>query len=133
MTPDELAALHGVCFTAHPRPWTALEFANLLNNPLNFLLTRPQAFLLGRTVAEEAELLTLAVAPQARRQGLAFALLSEFAATAQARGATEGFLEVASDNAAAMALYSGTGWDIVGCRKGYYAPGTDAVVMRRVL
>ena len=133
MTPDDLAALHDRCFATHPRPWSAAEFEALLAGPPNFLLTRPQGFLLGRVIADEAELLTLAVAPEARRQGLASALLAEFAATSRARGAREAFLEVASDNAAAMALYARADWEIIGKRRNYYVPGVDAVLMRRTL
>ena len=130
MTPDQLAALHARCFPGHPRPWSAAEFADLLANALNFVLIRPQGFLLGRVVADEAELLTLAVAPEARRMGLARALLAEFAQVSSARGAHEAFLEVASDNAPAIALYASAGWQRAGTRRDYYAPGIDAVVMR---
>ena len=98
---------------------------------LNFLLIRPQGFLLGRSVSDEAELLTLAVAPEARRMGVARALLAEFAHTSHARGAREAFLEVASDNAPAIALYASAGWQRAGTRRDYYAPGIDAMVMRR--
>ena len=43
--PEALAALHLRCFPAHPRPWSAGEFASLLESPLNFLLAQPQGFL----------------------------------------------------------------------------------------
>lgn len=131
MTPAELAALHRRCFPAHPRPWSEAEFGELVQNPLNFLLTRPQGFLLGRVVADEAELLTLAVAPEHRRQGIAASLLREFSLTLRQCGAHEAFLEVASDNAPAIAVYASDGWIQVGSRHGYYAPGIDAIVMRR--
>ena len=133
MTPEALAAIHARCFPSHPRPWSAPEFADLLAHRLNFLLTRPEGFLLGRVIADEAELLTLAVAPEARRQGLGRALLNEFALTSSARGAREAFLEVAADNAPAIALYAGNGWDRAGQRRDYYAPGIDAIIMRRGL
>ena len=133
MTPGELAALHGRCFPVHPRAWSADEFSDLLDNRLNFLLIRPQGFLLGRSVSDEAELLTLAVAPEARRQGLGRALLNEFALTSSARGAREAFLEAAADNAPAIALYAGNGRDRAGQRRDYYAPGIDAIIMRRGL
>ena len=71
MTPAALAALHARCFAAHPRPWSATEIEGLLDSPPNFLIDLPQGFLIGRAVADEAELLTLAVAPETRRQGLA--------------------------------------------------------------
>lgn len=135
MTPEALAALHARCFPfpGHPRPWSADEFAGLLGNRLNFLLIRPGGFLLGRSVADEAELLTLAVAPEARRAGLGRALLAEFDQTSTARGAREAFLEVASVNAPAIALYASAGWERAGLRRDYYAPGIDAIVMRRAL
>ena len=133
MTPEALAALHARCFHTHPRPWSAAEFTDLLGATLNFLLLRPQGFLLGRTIGDEAELLTLAVAPEARRMGLGRALLAEFVETSQARGAREAFLEVASDNHPAIALYAGAGWQETGTRRDYYAPGIAAIVMRRAL
>ncbi|MFM2161616.1 MAG: hypothetical protein RLZZ383_1128, partial [Pseudomonadota bacterium] len=46
---------------------------------------------------------------------------------------TEAFLEVRTDNSGAIALYEGDGWTSVGCRRGYYADGCDAWVMRRAL
>lgn len=91
-SPAQLAALHQRCFAAHPRPWSEAEFGEIISNPLNFLLARPQGFLLGRTVAGEAELLTLAVAPEYRRRGIAAGLLAEFARTALGRGALTPFL-----------------------------------------
>lgn len=128
MTPDRLADLHAQCFT-RPRPWGAAEFAALLDSPHAFLLTRPQGFLLGRVIADEAELLTLAVAPEARRLGIARALVNGFAATSRARGAAHAFLEVAADNAAAQALYRAAGWRESGRRRRYYGPDLDAIVM----
>ena len=133
MTAGDLADLHIRCFQAHPRPWSAPEFESLLASPLNFLLSRPRGFLLGRSVADEAELLTLAVAPDARRTGIASELLREFAATSRARGAAQAFLEVASDNAGAIALYAGAGWRNAGRRRNYYASGIDALLMWRAL
>lgn len=130
MTPDQLAAIHAQCFDAAPRPWSAVEFADLLSSPHVFLLTRPDGFLLGRVVADEAELLTLAVASAARRQGQARHLTAEFTATSHDRGAATAFLEVAADNAPARALYAALGWDAAGIRRGYYRAGLDAVVMR---
>ena len=132
MTLDALAALHARCFR-NPRPWTAEEFASLLDTRGTFLLEAPQGFLIGRSVVDEAELLTLAVAPEARRQGVARALMAQFRATSLSRGAAQAFLEVASDNAAALALYTADGWERAGLRRHYYAPGVDAILMRRPL
>lgn len=97
------------------------------------LHTSPQGFLLGRIVGDEAELLTLAVAPEARGQGEGRALVRRFLEDCSVRGAAAVFLEVAADNAAAIRLYRATGWSQVGQRRNYYAPGLDALVMRQDL
>ncbi|MBW6505802.1 MAG: GNAT family N-acetyltransferase [Rhodobacteraceae bacterium] len=134
MTPAALAALHAACFTT-PRPWSAAEFASLLVLPGVFLLGDSRGFVLGRAAAGEAELLTLAVAPALRRQGLGRALLAAFEAAAQAEGAGVAYLEVAAANAPARALYAAAGWREAGRRRGYYQlPGSgtdDALVLAR--
>lgn len=134
MTPADMARLHGLCF-GHPRPWSAEEFAAVLASPLCFEVAQPQGFLIGRVVAGEAELLTLAVDPAARRRGIGRALVRGFLEAAGARGARRAFLEVAQDNVAALALYRAAGFDAVGLRRGYYrqsdGPALDARVLAR--
>jgi [ribosomal protein S18]-alanine N-acetyltransferase len=134
--PAELAALHAACFTT-PRPWTEAEFESFLAAPHVFLLGDARGFAVGRAVAGEAELLTLAVAPGARRQGAGRALLAGFEAEARARGAAEAHLEVAEDNAAAQALYTAAGYRVTGRRPGYFrrpdGQPVAAVLMARAL
>ncbi|MBM3605363.1 MAG: GNAT family N-acetyltransferase [Alphaproteobacteria bacterium] len=130
--PHALARLHARCFT-RPPPWTEAEIASTLGAVGSFLLTEPQGFLLGRALAGEAELLTLAVAPEARRQGTGQRLLAAFARACQDRRADTAFLEVAQDNLAARRLYSRAGWLEAGVRRRYYGPATDAIVMRLTL
>jgi ribosomal-protein-alanine N-acetyltransferase len=137
MTPAELAALHARAFTT-PRPWSEGEFASLLADPLAFLLVEGDAaFLLGRAVAGEAELLTIAVTPEARRLGLGRKLVGRFIYQARLRGAESAFLEVAEDNAAARRLYLAAGFSESGRRRGYYRTpdgrAVDALVMVRSL
>ena len=121
-----------------PPPWSDADFAGFLADPLTFLLVEGDAeFLLGRAVAGEAELLTLAVAPEARRRGLARKLVSRFLYQARLRGAEAAFLEVSAENAAAIALYESAGFSRSGLRRNYYrtAEGQriDALVMTRAL
>jgi ribosomal-protein-alanine N-acetyltransferase len=137
MTPAELATLHARAFTT-PRPWSEAEFASLLSDPLAFLLVEGDAaFLLGRAVAGEAELLTIAVAPEARRLGLGRKLVGRFIYQARLRAAESAFLEVAEDNAAARALYRASGFTEAGRRRGYYrtpeGKAVDALVLVRSL
>lgn len=121
MSPQALAALHARAFT-FPRPWSAAEFATILAGPGAVLCADPDgaAFALGRVVADEGELLTICTAPEARRQGRAARLLARLMAQMRARGAARIFLEVASDNAAAIALYRAAGFIESGRRPGYY-------------
>ncbi|MNE73850.1 ribosomal-protein-alanine N-acetyltransferase [compost metagenome] len=72
-------------------------------------------------MADEAEILTLAVRPSARRSGLGARLVEAAVVRAAALGAERMFLEVAGDNAAARALYARAGFHEAGRRRGYYA------------
>lgn len=89
-------------------------------------------FILLSVVAEEAEILTLAVAPGFRRRGLANRLLEQAIVTARAGGAAALFLEVSENNGPALGLYQGTGFVETGRRPGYYQSdgGADAVIMK---
>ncbi|MEJ6789390.1 GNAT family N-acetyltransferase [Brevundimonas sp. BR2-1] len=113
-----LAALHAEAFDA---PWDAAAFDSLLGQVGVHLAESPDGFILMRTAADEAEILTLAVRPGARRRGLGAELVARGAAEAVARGATRLFLEVADDNAAARALYARAGFAEAGRRPRYYA------------
>ncbi|RYH09469.1 GNAT family N-acetyltransferase [Tropicimonas sp. IMCC6043] len=136
MTPGDLAALHAGCFET-PRPWSEVEFAALLASPGCFLCTVPDGFALGRVLAGEAELLTLAVAPQARRSGQGRRLLGTFETAAREQGADRAFLEVSAANGPAIALYLSQGYSEAGRRKDYYRTPTgtriDALVLTRPL
>lgn len=141
---DLAARLHAAGFADHERSWRAAEFEALLEIPGSFLFMAAPApgapdagLLLGRAQGGEAELLTIATAPDARRAGLARALLVRFAQEARALGADAAFLEVAEDNAPARRLYSIDGWQEVGRRKAYVkrlsGARVDGIVMRRAL
>ncbi|WP_339872450.1 GNAT family N-acetyltransferase [uncultured Brevundimonas sp.] len=128
--PEALAALHG---TGFDRGWTAATFADLLTQPGVTAITGPDGFVLIRVVADEAEILTLAVRPAARGRGQGGRLIREAASTAAAAGAGRLFLEVAEDNVAARALYRRVGFEAVGRRPRYYsragAPPVDALLL----
>ncbi len=137
MTPERLADLHARCFTEAPRPWTAAEFAALLASTGAFVIPAESGFALGRVSLDEAEVLTLAVAPEARRRGQGRRLLAALEAEAAARGAGFAYLEVSEANTAARALYAGAGFEEVGRRPRYYAregrKPLAALVMRKRL
>ena len=137
MTPEALAALHARAFTDTPRPWTAAEFTAFLAEPSTILVAGPDGFALGRIAGPEAELLTLAVEPMARRRGTGRRLVAAFEGEAARRGAAEALLEVAATNQPARALYAVLGYAEVGRRRGYYrragAPAIDALVLAKAL
>lgn len=134
MTPETLARLHATAFTDAPRPWTAVEFANFLADPAVLLAFEPGGFALGRVTGPEAELLTLAVAPECRRAGIAARLLDRLTEMFAGADAEEILLEVAVSNTAARALYAGRGFLEIGRRPRYYTresgPPIDALVLR---
>ncbi len=136
MTPCDMAATHAEALV-HSRPWSEAEFASLLNSPLCFVTGDPRCFAIGRVVADEAELLTLATHPNWQRQGLARGLLNRWRVAARERGANTAFLEVAADNVPALSLYVSDGFVEGGIRKAYYprpgAQAADAILMIRTL
>ncbi len=128
-----LSALHAVCFSA---PWSTDAFVGALVQPAvcGWSIER-QGFALWQQVCDDVEVLTLAVAPQARRQGIARRLMEHACRLPQGRPARV-FLEVATDNAAALALYDRLGFLRMGLRPAYYARGLttqDAVTMQKLL
>jgi ribosomal-protein-alanine N-acetyltransferase len=133
-----LADLHA---RAGDRPWSTAEFARLLDNPAAFALLdttpEPRGFALAWTAAGDAELLTLAVVPEARRRGAGAELLRAILAAAALRGAKTLHLEVAADNAPALGLYRKLGFEPAGARRSYYprehGVHADAIVMSRTL
>lgn len=130
-----LAAIHAKAFD---RPWEASAFADLLAAPGALaLMADDDGFILVRRVLDEAEVLTLAVRPEVRRRGLARALVEAAAGVAAEAGAATVWLEVASDNAPALALYATCGFAAAGRRRGYYprpdGTAADALVLRRDL
>jgi ribosomal-protein-alanine N-acetyltransferase len=120
-----LAALHASAFDGPGEAaWSAAAFAALLGQVGVFAVEAADGFILMRVVADEAEILTLAVRPAARGRGEGGRLVGEGVRAAAARGAVRVFLEVAEDNAAARALYGRAGFVEAGRRRGYYA-GAD--------
>jgi ribosomal-protein-alanine N-acetyltransferase len=124
-----LAAVHETAFPPSDR-WDSESFAHALSMPGCFAFLDPRGgMVMARVAADEAEILTLAVAPPVRRQGTGRRLLSAVVAEAVARGARVLFLEVSECNEAARLLYSHTGFTQVGRRNRYYADGSAALVL----
>lgn len=139
---DRAAGLHREAFAPMgERPWTRQEMAELLATPASGGLIlringQDAGVVLWRTIADEAELLTLAVSAEHRRRGVGRALVNEVIERSRRQGARQLFLEVGVDNPGARSLYAQAGFVEVGGRAGYYRRPTgfaDALVLRRTL
>lgn len=133
-TAGRLADLHAQAFET---PWDVKAFEDLLDQSGVFALEARDGFILIRTVADEAEILTLAVRPKARQAGLGLRLVEQACVDAATQGATHLFLEVAEDNVAARALYARAGFIEAGRRAGYYGrrdrSRVDALMLTKTL
>ncbi len=125
-----LAAIHAAAFAAD-EAWgeDAISLQLALPGAFGFLDERG-GMLLARVTLDEAEILTLAVAPHARRQGIARLLLEAACKETQLRGGRTIFLEVAEGNVPARQLYARFGFFEVGRRPRYYPNLADALVLR---
>jgi ribosomal-protein-alanine N-acetyltransferase len=131
--PPVMAAIHAQCFPPD-EAWDAAVMAAELSMPGVFaFVAEARGVILARAAADEAEILTLAVAPDVRRAGIGRALVDAAAAHALSLGATRFFLEVSMTNQPAQALYRAAGFVQVGRRARYYPDGTDALVLSRGL
>lgn len=133
---ETAARLYAAAFAGQGRAWSPAELEQLFAQRGAVLVGHAQGFALARLIADEAELLTIAVAPDTRRQGYGQALLEAVEARVRDLGGARIFLEVAQDNAAARALYEGSGYRPQGRRAGYYDRGqhrVDALLLVKVL
>jgi tRNA threonylcarbamoyl adenosine modification protein YeaZ len=130
-----IAPLHAASFADG---WRVSDIVSMLTMPGTLALIaqaghEPAALLMARAVVDEAEILTIATTPRHRRKGLARHLLHSLDAYLISLAVNTLHLEAASDNAAALALYSSCGFERSGLRKAYYANGADAIMMRRTM
>ena len=131
--PMALAAIHESAF-AGGEVWDVGFIAAQLGQPGVFaLIDDAGGMIMARVAADEAEILTLAVSPDARRSGIGRALVMEAARIAAVAKAARLVLEVSATNLAARALYQGMGFVQVGRRKRYYADGSDALILALAL
>lgn len=127
-----MALIHAAAFPPGAR-WGDDALALQLGLPGAFGFIDAQGgFVLARVAADEAEILTLAVDPAARRAGLGRSLMQAAMARAAERGALMMLLEVAEGNVAARGLYRSLAFTMVGRRARYYG-AEDALVLRAAL
>ena len=135
----DLAKLHAACFR---RGWSDEEFARLLleQNVVAHRATVAKiiaGFIVSRHAADEAEILSIAVAASRRGRGLARRMLDLHLRRLAGLGLRAVLLEVDEDNAPARRLYARAGFHEVGQREGYYRrpdqSPSRALILRRDL
>jgi ribosomal-protein-alanine N-acetyltransferase len=135
---DRILDVDAACFS---RPWSAISFRSLIAaDHVVFLVAEIRegggaADVVGHgtlmRMADEAELATLAVAPEQRGRGIGGELLDRLLRAALDMGVRSVFLEVRASNEGAIALYRVRGFRHVGVRRQYYdRPPEDALVLR---
>jgi len=137
LSPDDLEAiteLDAICFpagTAFPRE----TFAECLDSPDCQCFGAEQA---GKIIAfavlffsgpRAAQIITIDVHPDYRRQGLATLLMAEIEKRAKKEGVVRIVLQVAPDNDPALALYQKWGFAIKSVLRDYYGPRKNAYLM----
>ncbi len=132
-----IAALEAANFSA---PWDEAAVRGELENPLALWLVAvgEDGTVLGyvgsQTCFEDADILNVCVAPAARRQGVAEALMRELEARLAPKGVEKITLEVRASNEPAIRLYEKLGYTQVGIRRGYYEkPREDALILQKEL
>ena len=136
---SQLSALHGVCFPEDP--WDVTAIVEIMNvqgffGRMAWKKKILAGFALALDLGNECEILSLGVVPEQRRFGTGGALLYSICLLARQRGAERVTLEVAEDNAAALALYAKRGFILVGRRRNYYCQArgaVDALILSRPL
>ncbi len=131
---SQIAALERECFST---PWTEAMLEEALFNPqASFIVAEDgEGNILGyaglHAVLDEGYIDNVAVAPDARRHGVASALLEVFCRFGAANLAFL-TLEARKSNGPAIALYEKHSFQMAGLRPGYYQnPREDAVIMTR--
>ena len=133
LTLSDLPQVSDILEKSFSRPWRFPEISYFLSHPQGLSLGQfnaqggLEAYLFGLLVQGDFDLASLATRPENRRQGLSQSLLL---CVMNRPDVSRFFLEVASDNNSAQALYAKLGFEKIGLRKNYYEGAKDAVVMR---
>ena len=124
---DKIVALHKQCFPDHP--WSESDFMDLKKSGCEIVASK-NGFIVWRTTADQAEIITIGVAPEMRRSGIAESMILLMEQELKKQNIVNVFLEVSEVNYPAKKLYEKLGFNVVGKRPKYYN-GTDAIIMSK--
>lgn len=139
MSREDLPAVLAIERASHPEPWSEGSFREELGRPLSRLvvarlgMSGPPGRVVGYVcwwlVADELQILNLAVDPLFRRRGAGRALIAEALRSGRAQSARRAVLEVREGNRAALGLYESVGFRLVGARHGYYSATNETALL----
>jgi ribosomal-protein-alanine N-acetyltransferase len=135
-TPADVPAVAAIERVVFADPWSATAFHAMLGPHALVAVTDGQieGYIFARAMADEGELLNVAVRADSRRKGLGRYLVDTILEDFRTRGVQTVYLEVRASNAAGRAFYDTLGFHEIGRRRGYYSrPREDALVLARKL
>lgn len=130
---EPLAEMHKLCFE---KAWDKAAFESLLRLPTTCGFLNDKSFILFSVCDNQAEILTLGVVPNSRKNGIAFDLLTYATEKLKSAGVQEIFLDVNVNNLAARKLYEKADFQQIAIRKAYYDDAglkSDALVLKKML
>jgi ribosomal-protein-alanine acetyltransferase len=136
MSPSDAASVAAIL---HESPeashWSVNAIVESAGNGVGWVAEQEDqisGFLIGRAVADEFEILNMAVRQVHRRRGIASQLVKVAVEWSRSSGARSAHLEVRASNTAAISLYARHGFVPSGCRANYYKnPVEDAILFTR--
>lgn len=126
---NDLADLSKIHSTGFKHGWSDGDLGKMLGNesydtfvahPVKSKGSKPFGFVFIRSAQDEAEIITIAISPKARRKGIGRQLMQAVVRKLEYDRKKKLFLEVDEDNIAAVNLYQSLGFIKVGERQGYY-------------
>jgi [ribosomal protein S18]-alanine N-acetyltransferase len=135
---ENLSEVQGILQSASgAAAWSELGLADALEHYSSCFLVARQGkeiagFIAGRKIADQGEILNLAVLPKCRRQGVGRILVEELFEVFEREHVVEVFLEVRESNATAIAFYESLGFREVGKRPRYYQNPVEAALLLKV-
>ena len=138
--PDRAADIATLRSNLFAETWSEGTIGVMLDDPVSTafiafdgLSRQTIGFIMGRIAADEGEILSIGVAPEWQRMGIAIRMMDGLTRALERAEIKRLFLEVAADNDPAMSLYLKRGFAAVGLRKGYYkrktGPAIDALTL----
>jgi ribosomal-protein-alanine N-acetyltransferase len=137
---EDLQAILEIERASFPRPWTRAAFQREFELPFSWTVVlrrqpgaEPIAYACRWLIADEVQILNVAVHPEERRRGLGAALVRAVLWEGRGQGATSVYLEVARENSPGRQLYRSLGFSEVMVRPHYYGRDRDALLLRLAL